>query len=386
MQQPTESIERTPIPMQRLSLEFACPGMVLARDVYDQDGTAMIAADTILSERLIEHLRQRDICSIFVRNPRIDLPEIPDAVREKTRMQARLMVEHAFDVIRRAEKFSLSDNEQQTVHQVVEEVSQDSRTTLPLAYINRHARDLLAHSVNVSLLSAVTALALGIKKDTPELYDLALAAMLHDIGKIMIPQDLLSRTDRLSPEEAAIYREHTNWGRVILQQTLALPPVAARVAQEHHEHTDGSGFPQQLTGSMLHLFSRIVAVVNAYENLCAATAPRNCNQSYLAYESIMAEAGCQFDLNSVKALLSRLPMYPHGILVELTNGFIGIVAFSNPALPHRPLIKVLANPDGSMLDIPFPLDLSDLDNQTIFVKEILNDARAAQFIAADIPG
>ena len=98
--------------MQRLALDFVEPGMVLARDVYDEDGTIMISAGTALTERLLARLKKWEIRSAFIQNPRITLPEISAATQEKVRNQARLMVEHAFNKIRRAEQFSMSNEEQ----------------------------------------------------------------------------------------------------------------------------------------------------------------------------------------------------------------------------------------------------------------------------------
>ena len=374
--------ERNQEPMQRLALDFVRPDMVLARDVYDQDGTIMVATGARLTDRLITRLRNREIGSVFVRNPRIILPDIPDSIQEETRNKARLMLEHAFDVVRRAGKINMSEEEQSIVHDIVNEATQDPRSITHLAQINRHSRDVLSHSVNVALLSTVTGLAMGMQQ-SPALYDLALAALLHDIGQLMIPKDLLFRQAQLNADEAAIYREHTNWGFAILQQASNLPLFVARVAQEHHEHADGSGYPRQLTAETLHPFSRIVATVNAYEKMCTVLSDNKGSESCIAYEAIMAGAGTRFHLDVAKALLSRLPMYPLGTLVELTNGFIGIVMSISPALPHRPVLKILGNPDGSTLEAPFTFDLADMENQTLFVKEILDDAKAAQFISQE---
>ena len=152
------------------------------------------------------------------------------------------------------------------------------------------------------------------------------------------------------------------------------------MAQEHHEHADGTGFPQQLTTDSLHPFSRIVAAVNAYENFCANSADTGGSNAYLAYESIMAGAGALYDPKVAKALLSRLPMYPPGSLVELTNGLIGVVVSASQAMPHRPRLKILAKADESPVENSFILDLVDLEHQTIFVKDILNDERAAKIM------
>ena len=364
--------------MQRLALDFVEPGMVLARDVYDEDGTIMVSAGTALTERLLARLKKWEIRSAFIQNPRITLPEIPAALQEKVRNQARLMVEHAFNKIRRAEQFSMSDAEQETVHAVVEEATQDPLAVVHMAHIHRNSRDILSHSVNVALLATATALSMGIRSPGP-LHELALAALLHDIGLLMIPQDLIARKGNLSAEEAAIYREHANWGYAILQQST-LPDSVAHVAQEHHEHADGTGFPQQLTTDSLHPFSRIVAAVNAYENFCANSADTGGSKAYLAYESITAGTGALYDLKVAKALLARLSMYPPGSLVELTNGFIGVVVSASQAMPHRPRLKILANADESPVENSFILDLVDLEHQTIFVKDILNDERAAKIM------
>ena len=377
----TDASERKQASMQRLALEFIRPEMVLARDVYDEDGTIMLSSGTLLTERLIERLQKWEILSVFVRNPRIELPTISEALKEVTRNRARMMVEHAFNSIKKAEQFSMSEEEQQTVHKVVEEVSQNPLAVIHMAHINRNSRDIMAHSVNVSLLSTATAIAMGIKS-TDTLHELALAALLHDIGLLMIPQDLIARRGDLKPEEILIYRAHANWGLAILQESLSLPRSVAQVAQEHHEHADGTGYPNQLTNSNLHPFSRIIATVNAYENMCAAFIDRNGCKSHLAYESIISGAGSRFDLHVAKALLSRLPMYPPGSLVELTNGLIGIVISASPDLPHRPKLKILADSIDidTILAEPYLLDLLELENQTLFVKEVLNDEIACQFI------
>ena len=369
-----------PPSLQRLALAFVRPGMALARDVYDEDGTIMLSAGTVLTERLISRLEKRQILSVFVRNPCIELPEISDSVKEATRSRARMMVEHAFNAIKKAEQFSMSEEEQKIVHKVVEEVTQDPLAVVHMAHINRNSRDIMAHSVNVSLLSAATALAMGIN-NLEALHELALAALLHDIGLLMIPQDLLTRRDSLKPEENLIYREHANWGFAILQESDSLPRSVALVAQQHHEHADGSGYPHQLTNSTLHPFSRIVAAVNAYETMCITFAERSGCKTHLAYESILAGAGSRFDLQVAKALLTRLPMYPPGSLVELTNGLVGVVISADSNLPHRPTLKILGDSSDSLFKEHYLLDLVELENQTLFVKDVLSDERAAAFIS-----
>lgn len=367
--------------MQRLALDFVRPDMILARDVYDQDGAIMVAAGTKLTERLLARLRSREIGSVFVRNPRIKLPDISNTLQDETRSRARWMVEQTFSVIKQAGRITLSADEETIVHAIVKESTQDPRVGLHMAHINRHSQDVLSHSVNVSILSTATGLALGIN-DSADLHDLALAALLHDIGQLMIPQDILRRQSALNPQELAIFREHTNWGFTLLRQASNLPACVACVALEHHEHADGSGYPRQCTVNMLHPYSRIVAAVNSYENICATTQTRNGHHACAAYENLMSGAGSAFSLDVAKALLSRLPMYPVGMLVELTDGSIGAVVGVSPALPHRPELRILTDTRGNLLPQPFILDLAAIAHQTLFISEVLDDAKAANFIPA----
>lgn len=367
-----KSSEQKAASIQRIALQLSQPGMILAREVYDEDGNIMVAAGAELTGQMILRLKTRGILSAFVRNPLITLPEISPEVQEVTRNKARLMVEHAFNVIRRAEQFSMSAEDQLVVLTVVETVTQDPLTVVHLAHIHRNSHDIMAHSVNVALLSTAAALAMGINKPAI-LHELALCALLHDIGLLMVPQDLFSRRDSLNPDEILIYREHTNWGFAILKQTDELPASVALVAQQHHEHADGTGYPLQLTNTSLHPYSRIIAAINAYDNFCASFAERRGCQAHLAYESVMSGAGSRFDLNVSKALLTRLPMYTQGSLVKLTNGLVGVVLSSSPDMPHRPKLKILGDSDGQALKETYLLNLTDLENQTLFVSDVLDD-------------
>lgn len=365
--------------MHRLALQFVRPGMVLARDVYDQDGTIMVSAGAVLTERLILLLRNWDILSVFVSNPRIDLPPVAPALQDQTRQKARRMVDQAFGKIRRAERFALSPEEQQIIRSIVEDATQDPRALIHLCHLDRNSHDVLAHSVNISLLA--TATALTIDPARPDgLQELALAALLHDIGLLMIPHDLISRRRHLSAEEAAIYREHTNWGQAILLQAENLPDSCIHVAQEHHENIDGTGYPLQLTESSLHPFSLIVSAVNAYENLCAEAVGDAGGQAHLAYESILAGAGTRFSLKVAKALLSKIPPYYPGSLVELTNGLVGLVVAASASTPLRPLLRIVAAPGSGPVEVPYEMDLAALENQTLFITKILEDSQTAELL------
>lgn len=368
--------------MHRIALDFVLPGMTLARDIYDQDGTVMISAGMKLTEGIIIRLRSRGVFSVYVHNPIVDLPVLSPDHQHIAILETRAMVEQAFATIRQAGRILLSAAEDQIIHEVVNSVLDNPVAALHTAHIHRHSRDLMSHSVQVALLSTLTAAAMGIS-DRPSLYEIAAGSLLHDIGKVMIPSDLLVRSHSLTSEEELLYREHTRWGYTILSRASDLPISIARVALEHHEHVDGSGYPENLYHEAMLPAARIIAVTNAYERLFSEVSFRNGNDHYRAFEAIQNGAGTLFDLEPSRALLSQIPKYPNGTLVELNNSFIGAVTFTKNNFQHRPIIEIIYNPEGLAVDPPYTLDLSDIDRQHLFIKTVLDDERAAQILAVN---
>jgi len=369
--------------VQRIALSFVQPGMILALDVFAEDGTIILSSETKLSERMISRLNAWNVISVYVKNPWIDLPQISELAQEEVRVKAREFVEESFNAIQNADRLEVSPEEQEKLKELIQDVLREPRAIINLAHIERHSQDIFAHSVNVALLATATAVSMGIENQD-DLYSIALGALLHDIGKLMIPSDILARESSLNPEEADIYKEHSNWGFLILSKVENMP-LAARIAKEHHENYDGSGYSSRLVGKSIHAFSRIVAVAEVYESLYSEAAATKGANSSVAYEAITAGSGKLFDPDAARALLSRIPLYPVGTMVLLTNGFMGLVTEVNKSLPHRPKLQLLAHPDGSTISPPMHLDLADFENLTVFIDRIADDSTIACMIMESSP-
>ncbi len=157
------------------------------------------------------------------------------------------------------------------------------------------------HSVRVATLATLTGRALGIEGEA--MRDLRIGALLHDVGKILLPADLLRKPGALDPQELAMVRRHTAFGGAILSRIPVLA-FAVPVARWHHERWDGLGYPDRLFGERIPLFARIVAVADTFD---AMTAPRSYGAA-LAVEDALAEleanAGTQFDPVVARAFVS----------------------------------------------------------------------------------
>ncbi len=180
------------------------------------------------------------------------------------------------------------------------------------------------HHVNVSVLSLTLARALGID-DPAVIHDIAQGAVLHDVGKVMIPSHVLLRDGALTQAETRLLRLHPAYGIKVMQSVESLAPRAREIILFHHEMIDGSGFPKGLKGDAISQAVRIVSIANSYDNLC--------NQRILARSKTPSEALAhmyknelaKYDETALSAFVKALGVYPPGTIVLLNSGRVGIV-------------------------------------------------------------
>ena len=213
------------------------------------------------------------------------------------------------------------------------------------------------HMVNVSILTMGQARALGI--DGRLLREFGLSALMHDIGKVRTPKDILDKPDRLTDAEFEIMRRHTVDGAEILRRTPEMPVLAPVVAFEHHLRIDGTGYPAGARRQRLNLGTMMCSIADVYD---AMRSQRAYQQSYPS-ERILAvlqrNAGPQFDPNLVRRFVQLLGIYPPGNLVRLNTGEIAVVLQVHGPDPYRPRVRVLFGPDGVKLDQPVERNLFD---------------------------
>lgn len=197
------------------------------------------------------------------------------------------------------------------------------------------------HSLNVAVLAMIIGNAVHLKRE--ELHQLGLGALMHDIGHMEVPDALLIRRDALNKAEQAVYELHCRNG-VKLGRKLGLTESAQTVIGQHHERADGSGYPEGLSGNQISLYARIVAITNAYDNLCNPTDPAKGVTPYEALSQLFAKQRHRFDESLLRTLIRCLGVYPPGSLVRLSNDQFGLVLSVNPQHPLKPSVMVY-NPD-----------------------------------------
>ncbi|CAM8656660.1 COG2206 c-di-GMP phosphodiesterase class II (HD-GYP domain) [Comamonadaceae bacterium] len=208
------------------------------------------------------------------------------------------------------------------------------------------------HPVNVTVISLLLGKAMGLNK--AELIDLGMAAFLHDIGKVKLPDRVRWLEDNFSSAEYRLYQEHVPQGLAIGKGMELRSPVLLAMLQ-HHEMVDGSGFPSRLRGDALGTSGRILALVNRYDNLCNPSRPGSALTPHEALSLIFAQFKARFDAVTLSAFIRMMGVYPPGSVVQLIDDRFGIVVSVNSARPLKPRIILhepgVARAEALILDL-----------------------------------
>jgi len=228
---------------------------------------------------------------------------------------------------------------------------------------------IYAHSLNSAILATNIGLGLGLAR--AEQIDLFASSLLHDIGILRVPQDLLSKPAKLTKEEYDLIKKHPQFGLELLKFIKDPPKSAAEVIYEHHERIDGTGYPEGKKGNRISMFAKIVAMVEVYE---AITHPRPYHRivPYEGVRMVVQESKGFFDPDLVKIFLNQITPYPPGSLVLLNNNQIGMVVNVNEDHPLRPVIQIIFEADGTPAEGFKKVNL--VDSPVLHIKKVLSES------------
>ncbi|GAB6181424.1 hypothetical protein JCM14036_27430 [Desulfotomaculum defluvii] len=207
--------------------------------------------------------------------------------------------------------------------------------------LHEHDPYTYVHSINVALLSVLVGLEMGYNRQG--LADLATGALLHDLGKLLIPKDILNKPGSLTPREFTIIKNHP-----LIGMNIIMPLVDSRefvtTVRQHHERWDGKGYPDGIKGDEIHPNAQIIAVADVFDALTTDRPYRPGFPPYHAVEIIMKGEGQEFSPRVVQAFLKTVVLYPENTRVTLNTGEVGMVVGVPTRSPTRPRIKVIYSP------------------------------------------
>ena len=359
--------------MRRISTKHLRPDMELAQSVISSDGKVLLAKGQRLRDSYIARLVQLGVYSVYVVDPRFPDIDAVDFLSERTRLRALRMVRTACTSLIAG---SVLDAPAITdiVDMLIDDLSTKPDLLINMFDIRLQDDYTFAHSVNVCSFAILIGMSCALNRD--QLRELAIGALMHDLGKTLVPGDLLKKPGPLSPVEYEQIQEHTSAGFEILRRQGEIGLLSAHIAFQHHERMDGSGYPRGLTGSEIHLYGRIVAVADVYDALVSDRAYRPRFLPHKAAELLLEQSGQFFDSEIVHHFLQQVAFYPTGTLVRLSTGIIGVVVDVNKPITTRPIVRALYDTEGEELDDYYELDLS-INNDISIIEVIADETRLA---------
>jgi HD-GYP domain-containing protein (c-di-GMP phosphodiesterase class II) len=364
------------------------PGERLGRDVYANiDGLPLLRAGVRLSTSYQQSLLRAGITSVWVDDGVSQGIEPLEVLEESTKQQATEAIRNAFQEASRslARGQNLSPEAVQEMRGIAElilsDITRNVHTALALNDLANADGYTLKHSLAVTTLG----LSLGVRVlrkygwidawghqrfdgISDRLAALGVGLLLHDIGKLAIPSEILKKPERLTPEEWEAVRQHPTLGVQILKKADGISPLARVVVRSHHERWNGTGYPDGQTGVAIHQFARIAAVADVYDALTSDRYYRRAMPLREAYDYVLTRSGSEFDPQVVEVFSSFVAPYPPGSPVVLSDGCCGLVKDVRPGAVTTPIVRIITNAAGDMVP-PREIDLSRSPELTIVSTE-----------------
>ncbi len=272
----------------------------------------------------------------------------------KMHNEALDMVSHAMEAAKTGNIVDL-DNIENMAENFMDSVERNQNALACLSRIRDKDSYLMEHSVNVAVLMSI--LGKHLQLERTYLHQCVTGALLHDIGKVLIPDTILHKPGKLTEDEFAIMKRHAPYSRKILEKNKGFPQVSINVAGQHHERLDGRGYPDGLKEDEISQEARMASVVDIYDAITADRVYHKGMPPSTALKRMLEWSGPHLDTKYVHAFIKAIGVYPVGSLVELDNGLAGIVVEENPG-SIKPIIKVIYNIKKSIYVKVTTLDLS----------------------------
>lgn len=359
--------------MRILATGSVIPGMRLGREVLDTDGRVVLAAGIRLHSSYLRRLEQLGHASIYVFDEDDDAV-LPELITEQTRRDVTGCIANfvstgsigkltaGLQATPDAIRDSLARRVQKAADILINDVLSEPGAVIGLIELKSIHDYSFAHSVQVALTSIVIARDLGL--DGQQLRELAIGALLHDSGKIVVPESIWTKPGRLTPAEFDHVKVHPRAGFDMVRRSR-LGLRSAHIAFQHHERWDGTGYPRGLKGQGISLPARVCAVSDVFDAMTSDRPYKTAWHPSDALRTMTAEAGVLFDPMVVRSLCSVIAPYPVATSVRLTTGETAVVKRLNYRMIDRPVVTVIKDRDHRFHSQFRDIDLSRCDDVKI---------------------
>ena len=341
--------------MRRIPVRCLKLGSTIATDVYDSNFRVLVKKGSVVDEKIIEDLEKCKVISIYITDE-YGSKDVDDVITPELRVRAakqlkimalellKIQITKRYDIIR----LDYIDKLRITAGKIVDELIADNSRRIKQFDIRNKENYRYYHCVNVAVLATIIGIELKYKEE--KLVKLAMAGLLHDVGKIFLPNDVLEKETDRDFEEDEVFRLHTKMGYEYLSRYLNIEREVKRCILNHHEKVDGTGYPRQIRGKEIDEFSKIISVVDFYDNLIASGYILEDNLPGNVVELIMSHVESSFDYNLVRILSKKAVPFLAGTIVQLSNGDAAVVIETTQGMPLRPIVKIIKSNNEHMID------------------------------------
>lgn len=261
----------------------------------------------------------------------------------KTLAVAHMTITRTMEDLRMGKSIDTQESKAVVQH-LVKHVSSNPSSMLWLTNLHQKHEHTAQHCLNVSILAIAFGRHLNLSDEQLNL--LGLGAVLHDVGKMRIPKDILDKPGKLTDEEYARIKAHAVDGYTVLKLARNVPEEALAIVRSHHERMDGTGYPDGLQGDAIPRLARIVAIADAYDMMTADYPFRTAVPPADALRILRTGGATEYGADLVQEFIKCLGIYPVGSLVQVGSGALGIVMASNPSSRLKPLLLMVRNNQG----------------------------------------
>lgn len=364
--------------MRYVPISVIRSGMKLGQPLFTRRGEILLAKDVILNENYIERIKELGYNGIYVEDDISKDVEIVELISHSLKNEAVQKVKNTFVFANKGkaneiEKIKQIGKINDILKKLISDIMDNKNLMVNMIDLKLFDDYTFFHSLNVSVLSLVIGVAM--KFDKKELYKLGLSGLLHDIGKVFIPDSILNKPEKLTEDELKLIQQHSEKGYRYLKDAFDLPIKTCLGVKCHHEYYDGTGYPNGLKGDDIFIYGRIIAVADVFDALTSDRVYRKALSPSEAIEYLMGNSGIMFDPKIVKIFLEKVAPYPVGTTVKLSNGSVGVVMQNFENFGLRPVVKVFMENNEKIK--PYIINLKDNHQYSnITVLDIYKDEEA----------
>lgn len=335
------------LPIERLN-----PGMTLAETIYIDSGCLpLVTTGQVLSSLMIERIRFKGISGVYIEADGCGDIIPKRLINDVTKAKALADIKNVFTDFSKTTQFMNASYKSVSnmAQNLVTEILSNDEVLINVLELKSHSNYTYNHSLSVAMISVVIGTRLELGESA--LKDLAMAALLHDIGKMLVPTEILDKPDRLTAAEFEIMKAHPANAYIMLGVNPEFSFQTLSAVRCHHEKYDGSGYPDGISGTDIPLFGRILAVADVYD---AITSDRPYSKGCFPREAIEYMMGCadtHFESKILVAFLRSVAVYPSGMLVTLSDGRGAVVVKTFPENTLRPLVRILNQSGNCDVDL-----------------------------------